>query len=112
MEQNKKVTHLGGKPGQNQAVVTEESRSAQSEIGQHAKGLLKRAGELFMPEGAEYLGTIAVHYYGKEFLGNPTFFFATQLNLQEVEEGHAGLGVSSLRKQVMELYGHTEKVRS
>lgn len=111
MEEKKKITRLGGKPGQNRATVTEESRSTRSVTAGHAKELMQRAGSLYLPEGAKYVGSVAVHYYSKEVLGHPTFFFATQLNVKDVNEGHAGLGITSLRTQVMEAYGHNERTR-
>lgn len=107
MEAKKKITHLGGKPGQNKATVTEEERSAKSEEASYARALMKQAGELFMPEGATYCGSASVHYYSKETIpSHPSFFFVVQKSLTNVNEAHAGLGIQALRAQTMEAYGH------
>lgn len=110
MEKKKKVTVLGGKPGQNKAEITEQEQNANSEIAIHAQGLLKTAGKVLSPEGSTYLGSAVIHYYSKEVIAtNPYFFCVIQLGgLSKVEEQHADLGWKQLKSAFMQAYGREE----
>lgn len=107
----KKVTHLGGKPGENRATVTEEIRNAQTLRAKHAKELLEKAGAMHMPDNFEFCGAAAVFYYAKKGIEGPIFTHACQLAISGVDEGHAGLGLQTLRQNLMQAYGHEERSR-
>lgn len=112
MDDKNKIMPLGGKPGDKRVDVTVDKRSSQSEEAVHARALVKKAGELFQPDGAKYLGSVTVFYYSKETLpSHPEYFFACQTDLTNVDEPHAGLGLQALRTQMMEGYGRNERTR-
>lgn len=99
-------TTYGGGLGENKAEVTEEKRNPQTEDAKHASDLAKRAGEVFLPLGAEYLGSAIIHYYSKaKLLSAPDFFVACQLNVSKVTEHHADLGHRQLRTALMDAFG-------
>lgn len=114
MELTKKVSVLGSKPGGNRAEVIEEDREVESERARYSMDLVQRAGEVFKPVGADYLGTAVIHYYSLEHLAtNPQFFVACQTALKNVAEHHADLGWKQLQSALMKVYGRKEpKTRS
>ena len=109
METKKKVSVLGGGPGQNKAEVTVEERDAYGEGAQHAKTLVERAGKMFTPEGAKYLGSATIHYYSKEQIAsNPSYFHLCQVHIGPVVEQHADLGWKELKSVMMKTYGRND----
>lgn len=108
-ERKKKVS-LYGEPGKNRAEVTEEDRETNTEMGQHAKGLIRQAGVLYRPLGSEYLGSAVVHFYKNEPLpSHPTYFVLTHVTLDgAVSEHHANVGYQQLKSALMKSFGRKE----
>lgn len=108
----KKLTTLGGQPGEkSKASVTEEELSAVSEAAQAAKQLTKKAGEILGPDGWDHVGSASIHYFSKSGLQGPMYAHMVHLVVENLEEAHAGLGVQTLRGNLMEAFGQRERKR-
>lgn len=110
-EKKKKITHLGGKPGQNRAEVTQEELDARTELNQFAKRMITEAGTRLAPDGFDHIGSATVHYYSKRGLAGPVYAHKCHLVVSDLEEAHAGLGLQSLRTDLMEAFGHKTRTR-
>lgn len=109
METKKKLTVLDSFPGKNSAEVLEEERETNSQEAQYAMVLIKEAGRLFKPIGADYIGSAVIHYYSHEVLpSHPQFFVACQTAMGDVAEQHADLGWKQLKSALMKVYGRKE----
>lgn len=96
----------------NTAEVTEEFRPAQTELSQHGRDLVRKAGELHCPTGAKLIGAAAVFYYSDQsFVLRPQFFSACQTDVGDVVENHADLGWKALQSALMKSYGRNDPKR-
>lgn len=104
MSDNSKILQLQKK---NKAEIISETVRALSLEQQAANKSLKRAGEILVPFGCDYLGSVAVHYYSDSESSKTAFSLATQVSLEKVTEGLADFGEKQLKKAMMAAYGRT-----
>lgn len=111
-ETKKKVSYLGGQPGENRATVTQEELDHRNEVAQYAKRLVTEAGHTMSPTGFEHVGSVTCHYYTKSGIQGPIYAHKCHLVVSNLEEAHAGLGLQALRTDLMEAFGHKTRTRN
>ncbi len=82
---------------------TNETKIRSKLKGRMENNALKRIGREMRPDGLEYCGSIAVHFYRAGSDANAAFI--NQVALDKVAEGVAQRGIKNVTEQLMFFYG-------
>ena len=107
---------LGNKENKNfqtelgQKVSVEREQTA--ELAGKSNAILRNLGEALNPlaKNLKYKGSMAMHVYSSEILGQ-IFFVAQTATMQDVPEETAAAAHNSLRQELMTTYGHKRQTK-
>lgn len=94
----------------NQAEVTRTEAHDHPSRGQ-ARANVRMAANSLTPFGMEHQGSFVVHLYKSPVREDFSFVFQ-MIGLDQIPEAEVDVALKELRRNLMELYGRTEKTRS
>lgn len=96
---------------ENKAKVDRQEIATNNLAALRAKALIEEAAKLLAPLGAEYSGSAVIHYFELPSIGHNQrrFATATQVYIENIDEGFADWGHKELQKALMRSYGREVK---